>query len=120
MKVSSKYPAIQSLIDKLESHGFKISLNHRPCIEGVSVYYSPIIGQYDLFTRKFARKISTPFRGTSVMTITDPDGFKFVGESFCSVNDSFNRAEGARVAFGKAIKELHEAKGRQFVKNLFA
>lgn len=47
-----------------------------------------------------------PFGGKTVVTLTDENGNKAVGESYCYINEIFSRKKGIEIAMGRAKKKL--------------
>lgn len=105
MKVSKALPEVQTLVDRLEQHGYKVRLSHDSTDSGVNV------GHYS--------GKDLPYCGYSVVRIDHPtNGTHAVGEAFCSVNDRFSRAEGTRVAFDNALTDMRRWVDRPEMKSI--
>ena len=104
MRVSSKLPGIQRQVDCLETAGFKVRLHHD--------------------SEETGHVSGVPYRGHSAVTIerSNSDGTvtSGLGDSFCSLNDMFDRATGTRIAFGRALDDLSGLVGRNAMKEIFS
>ena len=104
MKVSKSLPEVQRLVDRLEQHGYKIRLSHDSDRTGVYLGES---GNH------------LPYHGYTCISIDhETNGVHVDGGAFCSVNDQFSRAEGTRIAFDRALTEMHDWVGRDELKSI--
>lgn len=111
MKVSDRLPGIQAVVDRLEAAGYELRLTHSPDTEGVTLI--PINNgdgttqiSYHGLTKV---SIHASFDGASVNAS---------GYGYCSPRDQFDRVEGTRHAFNRAMHDLSSVIGRAAVKRV--
>ena len=90
MRVSNKLPNVQLQVDKLESAGFRVGLQH--VVHDLSHEYR---------THGHTNVVIEHETGQNV-------GF---GQALCSVDDNFDRTTGTRIAFRRAIADFYDTVG---------
>jgi len=101
MRVSKKLPAIQECIDKLEAAGLQVHMK----------YYMPDASNSTACTRVVI--------SNHTYAIKNPRK-EFEGLAICSPKDNFNREEGTKVAFNRALREVSATIGRDAIKELLS
>lgn len=93
MRVRKELKAIQEKIDKLEEHGWKVSLAHDPA---------------EWFD----------YNGLTEMCATK-DNKIFVGSAICGHGDNFSKTTGTVIAFGRMMKNMSASLGRHKMLKIF-
>jgi len=105
MRVAKELVAINDRIAQLEYSGYRVTMSHIRFEDAPEEYGD---------TRNFVH-------GITVFNIRDENMMKiYRGRAYCSVADVFDKVEGARIAFGRAITAMKEQFGREYLTDIFS